>query len=291
MDLLERALQLRDQSVVRRRTLLAAAGVGILCALLVLLRPGLPPEPRQYEVWLAQAEVLVDTSDSRVVDPRGVSLEALAARAILLGNLLATAPLRAGVAARADVDPELLVVSPPAAAATDATAEVEPMPDAGEAPDVPDSEALELSVSTDPSLPIVRVLAQAPDAETAARLADGAVAELSAYVDSVRAESALPDERRLIAEPLGTAVAQPRTRGPGLGTAILAGLLGAALAAAGALALQPPARGGKGRGGEGPVANGRPPRGARERARHALERDPAASKQRKAKRRRPRSPR
>lgn len=286
MDLLERALQLRGQMIARRWPLLAAGAVGLLCFLLVLLRPGLPPQPRQYEVWLAEAELLVDTSDSRVVDTRGLGLESLAARATLLGNLLATAPLRAGVAERAGVDAERLVVTPPPGAVGGEVA----LPDADAAPEVPDAEALELAVSTDPSLPIVRVLAQAPERTAATRLAEGAIDELSSYVDSARADPALPDARRLVAEGLGPALAQPRSRGPGFGTALLIGLLAALLVAAAALALEQrgPARAGR----SGRVPNGRPPRSAASRAKRALAGTPGAGeKQRGSARRRPRSPR
>jgi len=114
MDLLESAKELRREAEARRRALAVVLAVAVACGALVFLRPGLPPETRQYEVWHADGQLLVDTSDSQVVDARAIGIETLAIRAILLGNLIATSPLRDGIAQRAGLDPDELEVTPPA---------------------------------------------------------------------------------------------------------------------------------------------------------------------------------
>lgn len=231
MDLVQRATELRREASARRRSLAVVFLVALLCGSMVLLRPGLPPEPRQHEVWLAEGQLLVDTSDSQVVDARAIGIETLAVRAILLGNLIGTSPLRDGIARRVGLDPDKLAVTPPASTAADA-----PPAPAAVPIDVPDAEATRLTVSTDPSLPIVRVLAQAPGGELAEGLVDAALEEVRAYVDSARADQAVPDARQLVVSALGPASAHPETRGPGIGAAALVALLAALAGCAAVLA-------------------------------------------------------
>ena len=60
------------QAAVRRKNLIwVALGISLVLGAFVAYRPGLPPESRQYTVWLASADILVDTADSQVVDSRG----------------------------------------------------------------------------------------------------------------------------------------------------------------------------------------------------------------------------
>lgn len=285
MDLLQRANELRSRAAGRRPALAVAGLVAIVCGLLVFLRPGLPPEPRQYEVWLAEGQLLVDTSDSQVIDARAIGIETLAVRAILLGNLIATSPLRDGIAERAGVDPDDLAVTPPASTVPEAP------PPPAVASEAPDAEATKLSVSTDPSLPIVRVVAQAPSATTATGLADAALAEVSAYVDSARAGRALPDQRRLVVSALGSATARSETRGPGFSAALVVVLLVALLGGGLVLAL-PIGRGGAAPAPKQAAANGHAP-AATPKVKRAVAKKPSSTTRRakKSTARKPRAPR
>ena len=103
------------QGAVRRKNLIwLALVISVVVGAFVAYRPGLPPESRQYTVWLASADILVDTADSQVVDSKGPDFLSLANRTSLLGNLIATKPLRTAIGERAGVDPSTLVVVPPA---------------------------------------------------------------------------------------------------------------------------------------------------------------------------------
>ena len=63
----------------------------------------------------------MDTADSQVVDSKGPDFLSLANRTSLLGNLIATKPLRTAIGERAGVDPSTLVVVPPANTPTSTT--------------------------------------------------------------------------------------------------------------------------------------------------------------------------
>ena len=216
----------------RKRALIAfALVISTLLGMFVALRPGLPPESRQYTVWLASADILVDTADSQVVDAKGPDFLSLANRTSLLGNLLGTKPLRTAIAEAAGVEPNLLVVVPPANTSTTATGEtLAPTPVTTAASrKLSDSEAAVLTVSTDSSLPILRVTAQAPDASTASRLTTATTTQLEQHLHTVGAAEEIPAARKLVLRPLAAPTPAPEVRGTpralGLLTTILVALL------------------------------------------------------------------
>ena len=221
----------------RRRLIVVVLGLAILAGLLVAFRPGFPPQSRQYEVWQASADILVDTSDSQVVDARGSDFLTLATRTSLLGNLIATDPLKTGIATAAGVQADRLVVVPPANTVTVAGGvPLDPTPVTTAASrEIPDADATVLGVSTDATLPILRVTAQAPDASIANRLVTGTIAQLKRYLNSVAAREQIPAARKLVVRQLAVPTPAPETRGTprlaGLAVAILVALLGCAAVA------------------------------------------------------------
>src|SRR6186713_197858 len=80
-----------------------SAVVALALGLLTIVKPTFPPESRRYEVGVASARALVDTTNSQVVD-LGVKEDAnagvLPARAVLLANLLTSSPLKDQTAQR-----------------------------------------------------------------------------------------------------------------------------------------------------------------------------------------------
>jgi len=204
----------------RKRLIVPVAAIAVLAALLVA--------GRGYTVERAATDILVDTPRSQAVDigTRGEEaaavpqIDTLATRARLLGNLMASGSIERAVAERAGVDPGRLIVVPPPdteAAATSAAA-----PDNAE---VTEPEAIVLTVTTDSTLPILHVIAQAPQASTAERLASGAVAELKAYLGSVAATDEIPEAQRLHVSEIGAQRAVSVARGPGPLAAIVVGLM------------------------------------------------------------------
>ncbi len=232
MTLLEMWQEVRRRWVLVALVLVTAA----LAGLFVAYRPGLPPESRQYQVWSASADILVDTSDSQVFDSRSPDFLTLGSRASLLGNLIETGRLKNAIAATAGVAADRLVVVPPATATAPGVA---PTPVTPVSREIPDAEATVLTLTTltpsttgDATLPILHVSAQAPDAVTAGRLAGGTIGELERHLDSVAARQEIPAARKLVLRQLAAPIPAPETRGPhwllGLATAIVLALLGCA---------------------------------------------------------------
>jgi hypothetical protein len=197
----------------RKRLLAIILGVSILTGLLLAYSPGFPPQSRQYQVSLASSDILVDTSNSQVVDvgARGPDLPTLASRANLLGNLVTVGPLKDAIAKSAGVSPDELAVVPPANAETPG---VVPAPvKTNQSRNVPDAEATILTLSTDDTLPILHVVAQAPDPTTASKLSGGTIVELEKYLGSVAATQDIPAAHQLVVRQFGTPLVGTATRG------------------------------------------------------------------------------
>jgi hypothetical protein len=182
-------------------------------------------QARQYEVGIASASALVDTTNSQVVDlgdGQTNSAGSLPGRAMLLARLLASSPLKDEIAQRAGVRPDMLIgiAGTPGAAAADA-AESAPT---GAAVKADDPRANVLTVGTAESLPLLTVETQAPSARTAARLSDEAISVLVRHLDSLAGASRVPSDRRLVVKQLGTARVATETRGPSRILAIVAAL-------------------------------------------------------------------
>lgn len=214
----------------RRRLVALVFGVSLLIGFLLAFRPGVPPQSRQYEVSLAQSDILIDTSDSQVVavGGRGPDLPTLASRANLIGNLMTSGPLKNAIAKRAGVPSSTLIVVPPANANTPGVAPAPVKPKAARG--ISDADATILSLSTDESLPILHALAQSPDAETASKLSAATIVALRQYLGSVAASQNVPAADQLVVRRFGAPLAETATRGLprrfALGATIILILLG-----------------------------------------------------------------
>jgi hypothetical protein len=71
-----------------------------------------------------------------------------------------------------------------------------------------------LTLRAGETLPIISIEAQAPSAEEAARLANGATTGLREYLKSIAAAQNIPDARRFVVTSLGPAQAADVVRGP-----------------------------------------------------------------------------
>jgi hypothetical protein len=194
-----------------------SAAIGFLLA----FKPGFPPQSRQYQQAIASSDILIDTRNSQVVDVggHGPELSTLASRANLLGNLMTTGPLKETIAAAADVRPENLVVVPPANAETPG---VTPTPvETGHGVHVPSTERSTLTFSTDDTLPILHVVAEAPDTETANALALATVVKLRQYLSSIAATQRIPAARQLVVRQFGAPTITTVTRGVAHSLAII----------------------------------------------------------------------
>jgi hypothetical protein len=172
-----------------RVSLIISFVVALVVALSVAYKLTLVPPrltDRSLEMGTASTRVVVDTSKSIVLDIRYGSgdFAALTSRAVLLGNMMASAPVRQYIAKRAGVP------------AGDIRASTPLTPDfpraraaAGEEKHTSDllrsTDEYRLNIQADPTVPIIDVYAQAPSAKAAEELANGAVDGLGDYLDDV----------------------------------------------------------------------------------------------------------
>jgi hypothetical protein len=184
-------------------------------------------ESRGYQVGLGSAQALVDTPSSQVVDLGGtdqtVDIATLSARASLLASLMTSSPLREEIAKRAGVSPDDLIAVPPASADASAGG-----PSPGTTARMASPKAI-IVKTTIPELqsgqiPIIHVQTQAPEPETASRLANSAVEVLQKHLTDVATNDDVPGQRRIVIRQLGPASATIESRGPSKGVAVFAAL-------------------------------------------------------------------
>jgi hypothetical protein len=202
------------QEIKRRRIwVIVVVLISALVGFLLAFKPGLPPHSRQYQQAIASSDILIDTRNSQVVDVggHGPELSTLASRANLLGNLMVAGPLKDTIAEAAGVSPEKLAVVPPGNSEEPGVA---PAPvETGQGLNVPKSERSTLTFSTDDTLPILHVVAEAPDAETARELALATVVNLRKYLSAVATTQQIPPARQLVVRQFGSPNVTTATRG------------------------------------------------------------------------------
>jgi hypothetical protein len=183
-------LGLHLRELTRQRTALALSFVlAVFLALSVSSKVSIfPPrvQPRDLEMGTASTRVLVDTSKSLVLDIRyGTGdFDSLTDRAVLLGTLMASLPVRQYIARRAHVPADAITATTPL------TPDF-PRPRPGDGPVKRQSDLLRstdqyrLNIQANPTVPVIDVYAEAPDARSAQELANAAVDGLRDYMTQV----------------------------------------------------------------------------------------------------------
>jgi len=193
----------------------------------------LPPsvEGRQLEMATASTQVLVDTPSSTVLDlsQDTFSFQSMTNRAVLLGNVMASQPVPAFIGRRSGIDPQAIRASTPL------TPDF-PRPFATVGREVRTSDLLRsadqyrLSIHANPTVPILEVVAQAPNPKAAAALANASVTGLRDYLASVATQQAIDAKRRVTLEQLGKAHGSVVNDGAGMQAAIVFFLAGFGIA-------------------------------------------------------------
>jgi hypothetical protein len=193
-----------------------------------------PPSlhPRDLEMATASTQVLVDTPSSTVLDLQQdtFSFQAMTNRTVLLGNIMASAPVIAYIGRRAGIPPEDIQ------AATPLTPDFpRPFSEVGREKHTSDllrsSDQYRLSIHANPTVPILSVLAEAPTPATAQSLANASVVGLRDYLASVAAKQKIAPKRRVTLEQLGRAHGKLVNGGARLQAAFVFFLVDFALAA------------------------------------------------------------
>ena len=199
--------------------------IALLAAMQILFSISLfPPrlETRSVDVATASTHVLVDTPRSTLTDLRQdvYEIRSLSQRAVILGNVMASPPVREFIARRVDVAPDGISATGPLTLEQPreiASAENEPhTSDILQPPD-----EYRLSIRANPTVPVLDVYSQAPDAEAARGLADAAVDGLQDYLDAVALERRTPADDQVDLQQLGRARGGVINPGAGLAIALV----------------------------------------------------------------------
>jgi hypothetical protein len=210
--------------------------LGILAAVWVSYQIQLSPpaiSPRSIEIASASTEVLVDTPFSAAVDLRQGrgSFEAMTSRATLLGNVIASPPVLEHIARRAHVPVEAIRAQPPLTPDFP-----RPIAQPGQEPAAKDilrlPQEYRINVQVDPSVPVLRVVSQAPTAAQAVTLANASIEGLEDFLDAVAAREATPPQDRIRLVRLGHSRGVVINGGVRLQASILAFLIVFGLSAA-----------------------------------------------------------
>ena len=216
-----------------------AFAVALLAAGRVLFGIGLfPPsiEPNSQGLASASTQAIVDTPRSSVIDLREdtYSFTGLTNRALLLGNVIASPPVREYIARRAGVPAAQIKVQPPLT-----PEQPRVIADGANQPKTSDilksPEEYRLDVQANPTVPVLDIYAEAPDGPAAARLADASIDGLRDYLRAIAVRHHTPPARRVKLEQLGRADGGAVASGVGLQLAIVVFVFVFAIAAAAVL--------------------------------------------------------
>lgn len=173
----------------------------------------LPPklDKGTLEYYSGRTQILVDSNDSSIAD-LGRDFSPMVARANVYSRFLTTPTALGFIAKRAGVSASEIYAEGPyqlgqARFVQEPTAERSGTQLVGR-------EALyRLRFDSDPELPIVVVYAEAPSAEVATKLAEGASTGLAGYVERLQNSQHIPKQRRVTIRQLGSTIAAPVTAG------------------------------------------------------------------------------
>ena len=184
----------------------------------------LPPKvtSRQLEIAAASTRVLVDSPRSEIIDLRTdtYAFTSLTTRAALLGNVMASAPVREYIARRAKIDPERIQASAPITADVPRNLS-EPGSEKRASDILRSTDQYRIDIQANPTVPILNISAQAPNKDAAERLADGAVDGLRDYLAALAVRQGTDPKKQVRLEQLGRARGGVINHGIGLQIALL----------------------------------------------------------------------
>jgi hypothetical protein len=168
-----------------------------------LFPPGV--QPRSLEMAAASTRIFVDSPKSSVLDLQMSTndIQGATNRALLIANVMASAPVRQYIARRAHAPAEQLQIASPVTPRFPRPLTTSRTPKTGDIARSPDE--YRLSLTANPTVPIVDVYAEAPTAEAAQQLANGAVDGMRDYVRDLGAKQQVPSAQQVTLEQLGRA--------------------------------------------------------------------------------------
>jgi hypothetical protein len=181
---------------------------------------------RSLEMATAHAQVAVDTPKSAILDlsEGAFDVDGLKNRALLLGAVMASPPVRAYIAQRAHLSPDVLQIVAPRT-----PAQPRPTADIGRKKGPTDllrsTDQYRLDIQSNPTVPVLDVYAQAPTARAAGELANAAVTGLGDYLAHLAASERTPRNLQVRLRQLGSARGEVINRGIDLQVALVTFLI------------------------------------------------------------------
>jgi hypothetical protein len=165
--------------------------------------PGL--HARHQGMAAASTRVLVDTPKTMVLDLKAdtSNFVSITNRALLVGNVMAAAPVRSFIARRAGVPADLLQMTSPVTPAWPRPLESSGKRKTSDILKSPDE--YRIAIEANPTVPIIDIYTVAPDPKTAQHLANGAVEGMHDYLQYLARQQDVAPRNRVHLEQLGPA--------------------------------------------------------------------------------------
>jgi hypothetical protein len=201
-------------------TLLASLAAVASVANISVFPPGL--SSRSVEMSTAFTQVVVDTPNSAILDLRQGTddIQSLKNRAVLVGTVAASPPVRAFIARRAGISPDILQIVTPRT-----PEEPRPRAETGQKKGPSDllrsTDQYRLDIQTNPTVPLVDIYAQAPTARASEELANAAVDGLGDFLRELAATESTPNDVQIELRQLGRARGDVLNEGVGVQVAVL----------------------------------------------------------------------
>jgi hypothetical protein len=213
--------------------------IATFAALSVSFKIGLvPPQLQQRSLQMAAAstELLVDTPKSVVLDLRQDTgdVDSLTNRAVLIGNVMASSPVRAYIGRRAGVPGDVIRATTPRTPNAPRPFET-PENKKKSADLLASTDQYRLNIEANPTVPVLKIYAQAPSAQAAGELANAAVDGLRDYLAQVAHSQGIPPSKRVRIEQFGRARGTVINGGVSLQATIIAFVFFFAVSAAAAI--------------------------------------------------------
>jgi hypothetical protein len=206
----------------RRRFLVAlSALVALLVGISVAYTPTLSPvgfHKRSLELGTAATSLQVDTRQSAALDIAG-SIDLLTSRAQSYATLGSSDPVVTALTRQQRLPIGAIVTDPGLSGKPSQQSALQ-----RSSAVVKDLPVYRLSVTAVPDQPLLNVTTQAPSAEKAMKLANGAGRALSAYVIQQQTKQNVPPNRRVVVRQLGSAKGGTINSGANPTAAVLGGL-------------------------------------------------------------------
>lgn len=195
-----------------RRAVFLVAVLATLLALdsvakISILPPGI--HSRSLAIAGAQVHVLVDSPKSRSVDfnsqTTSTDIAALTQRAVLVGNVMASIPVREYISRHSGIPANLIQAVAPITANVPRVI-TEPGSEKRTSDLWASTDQYRLDIEANPTVPILDIYSQAPTTDAAVRLANGAVAGLQQYLRAVASSEHLSPGQQVNVLQLGSAV-------------------------------------------------------------------------------------